>query len=112
MASIYYVAESKVMFLIWVCVILGCEGGHFSLMSSLHGELYGPTLGAKIYGIFFSAFGFGALACYFFQLYIVEHFGYEIMFLMMTAFSLLSLINILTLEPKKYESSSLETKLL
>lgn len=39
--SIYYVATAKATYFIWVCLIMCCEGGHFSLY---------PTIIAKMYG--------------------------------------------------------------
>lgn len=41
MFSFYYIASSKVLYIFWVCLILGCEGGHFVLFSTLNSQMFG-----------------------------------------------------------------------
>ena len=39
--SLYYIASVKALYLIWVSVILCCEGGHFSLFPTIIAKLFG-----------------------------------------------------------------------
>lgn len=39
--TLYYVASIEALYLIWVCVIVCCEGGHFSLYPTVIARMYG-----------------------------------------------------------------------
>ena len=41
--TLYYIASVKVLYLLWVSIIVCCEGGHFSLFPTIIAKLYGKV---------------------------------------------------------------------
>lgn len=41
MYSLYYIAANKLLYAVWISLILACEGGHFVLFSTLTSQLFG-----------------------------------------------------------------------
>lgn len=41
LASIYYIADAKILYLFWVSLILACEGGNFTLFPTIIANFYG-----------------------------------------------------------------------
>ena len=41
--SMFYVAKVEALYLIWVCVIVCCEGGHFTIYPAVIARMYGKT---------------------------------------------------------------------
>ena len=62
--SLYYIAEFEALFFIWICLLMCCEGGHFSLFAAIHGVVWGRELGGRIFGIFFFSFGTASIVTF------------------------------------------------
>ena len=101
MTSLYYVASVKVLFLIWVALLMCCEGGHFSLFAALFAVLYGRELGAKLYGVFFYTFSVAALLSFVLQFFLVEYVGYLAMFWVFAGLTGVSAGIVLKIDPEK-----------
>ena len=41
--TLYYIASVKALYLIWISIIVCCEGGHFSLFPTIIAKLYGKV---------------------------------------------------------------------
>ena len=59
-ATVYWAANSKASFFIWVCLILLCESGHFTIMPTVCAGLFGARA-PDVFSIAFSAFGLSSL---------------------------------------------------
>ena len=54
--TIKLVAESEGLYFVWVCVLIFCEGGHFTLLPNVMKKLYGQTT-TTLYGFAYSYTG-------------------------------------------------------
>jgi len=88
--TFYFVASVDALFLIWVCILMSCEGGHFAIFPTLHAQIYGQQMGGKVFSIFFYCFGISSLTSFVIQLYVVQELGYEPMFFILLGLSLVS----------------------
>lgn len=79
-ASLYYIADIKALFLIWICLINCTEGGNFSLFPSVLAKLYGKKMGAELYGVLFLSLAFSSVTGFILQLYLLKYVGYQAMF--------------------------------
>lgn len=73
--SIYWAVHSKVVYAILIPVTQGFYGGIFSIYPPQTIRILGRKLGAKLYYITFSGFGFGAIIQYTFHKLLVEKYG-------------------------------------
>ena len=48
------VSKNEICYIIWVCVIAFCEGGHFTLVPNVTKKIYGKDYGTRLYGILFT----------------------------------------------------------
>lgn len=55
------VAENQYLYMLWMIVVFICEGAHFVIFPALSSDLYGSSLGAKVYSVLF--FGNATGAC-------------------------------------------------
>ncbi|OMJ89822.1 hypothetical protein SteCoe_7903 [Stentor coeruleus] len=93
--TLYYIASIKALYLIWISLILCCEGGHFSLYPTIIARMYGKVMGAKIYGILFYCFGSGSITGFLIQFYLVKIIGYQGLFIILAGFTAASLLILL-----------------
>ena len=54
------ISENRALYFIWVCILLLCEGGHFTLVPNVLKKIYGEK-GTSLYGIMFSYTGICAI---------------------------------------------------
>ena len=59
--TIEIAAKSQLAYTIWVCMIVFCEGAHFSIVPTALKLIYGPQSAGKIYGVLFSFAAFANL---------------------------------------------------
>lgn len=52
------VRSNRTLYFIWICIIVHCEGGHFTLVPTICAKLFGKHA-ALVYGV---AFSFGGVA--------------------------------------------------
>lgn len=50
-ATLRFISSDKPCYLIWVCLALLCEGGHFVIFPPLNLESFGTELGAKVHNV-------------------------------------------------------------
>lgn len=55
-----YASESRTRFLLWVCLMLFTEGGHFTLIPNVLKSLFGSSA-TQIYSLIFTFTGLSAL---------------------------------------------------
>ena len=55
-STIEFAVQSRTTFMIWICMMLFTEGGHFTIMPTVMRTIYGDSATA-IYGIIFSFTG-------------------------------------------------------
>lgn len=48
--TIRFISHYRIAYLLWVCVALLCEGGHFVTFPPLCLQVFGPEVGSKVYG--------------------------------------------------------------
>jgi MFS transporter, OFA family, oxalate/formate antiporter len=88
--TLYYIAEVKALYLIWISLIVCCEGGHFSLFPTIIARMYGKMMGSKIYGVFFYCFGLGAVLGFLITLVFTGIIGYQGLFWILGGLSVVS----------------------
>lgn len=63
-----HVTGSAGLFALWVCLILLCEGGHFTLVPNILKKVYGGERGTALYGIMFSYTSIAAILMFILQI--------------------------------------------
>lgn len=102
-ASISFICQNAVLYAIWDCMILFCEGGHFTLYPNIMKSIYGNERGTFLYGIAFSYTGVSAIISLFIQGMWLEYETFEYFFLSYAVLSALSLtLLLLVFSDKKY----------
>jgi hypothetical protein len=89
-STLFYVAESKALYLAWISLIVCCEAGHFSLFPTIIARMYGKMMGSKLYGVFFYCFGLGAISQFLIMRLLTDKIGYEGLFWILGAFTVIS----------------------
>lgn len=59
--TIISIHKIKALYLIWVWLSFAWLGGHFSIYPTLCAKIYGPSMGGKMYSIFFAGFSTATL---------------------------------------------------
>ena len=92
--TVKLVSHSPGAYAVWVCLLLCCEGGHFSLAPNVLKKIFGDDSGIALYGIFFSFTGVMSMVIILLQMAILteDASGYNIFFYMNGLFSCLALI--------------------
>ena len=75
--TLRFIADYKVLYLIWVCLALLCEGGHFVIFPPLCLKVFGPEVGSKVYSIIILAIVGGNWTQYGVNLLMISHIGFE-----------------------------------
>ena len=91
--SIPYISENASLYFLWVCLLLLCEGGHFTLVPNVLKKIYGEK-GTLLYGIAFSYTGICSILLVVLQTFLLtsEARSYDIFFFVNGALSILALI--------------------
>jgi OFA family oxalate/formate antiporter-like MFS transporter len=90
--TLFYVAKVKALYLIWVSLILACEGGHFSVFPATLAKMFGKKLGSKLVGIIYYGFSAGAVMGYVLNITVLEDFGYQVLFWIMGVMGVASFV--------------------
>lgn len=75
-ATFVLVKHIKALFFIWVCMIVWCEGGHFSLVPTACANLFGKHA-AIVYGFAFSFGSFSQILSSVLVTFFLNDIGYE-----------------------------------
>ena len=111
-ATLYPVARTEFMYMLYMILIFINQGCHFVIFPALMVKMYGRMKGALLYSILYSEFGFSALATFLIQKYAIRDIGYESMYHILTAGAILSLILVLPFQEIKEEQGPLAQPLL
>ena len=106
-----FVFEDKYLFLVWVCLLFSCQGGTSTLLPPIAVKLYGEVAGVKVYAFFMLAFGIASIWVYFVQLFVLEYFGFAILFWFLALMSFCALVSNMFFK-EKLDHRFLEKKLL
>ena len=85
------ISKYPACFFIWVCVLISCEGGHFTLLPTICAKLFGENA-AYVYGFAFSFCGLANFISVLLIHFILNDVGYATFFYMFGGFSFLSLL--------------------
>ena len=91
-----YIAEYKGLYLLWVCIALLCEGGHFVLIPAYCLKIFGPEVGGKAYSVILMGIAFANLTQFGLNLGLREYIGFENEFYIYLGFSAISMAVCLT----------------
>ena len=90
---------SKPTFVVANCVAWFCLAGTFAMMPPAIQRMFGPKYGALIYGLVYSAFGVASVGSTFLSKALVASFGWEQVFKVLAAVSVLATVLTSTLTP-------------
>lgn len=91
MCTLDFVADSKALFMLWVCVILACEGGHFAIFPTICSKMYGVDNAPKVTGMLGVGLNMGNVVQYASSLLLLSSFGYQGLFLWFGGMAVLSI---------------------
>ena len=91
LATISMAAGEYLIYFLWVCLIMACEGSHFVLLPSVFARIYGPRMGAKMYAFCVPSFGLGTILTAVLQRYAISELGYGKMWMLLTGMTVLAL---------------------
>jgi len=100
-ATLRFISDYGVLYLIWVCGALLCEGGHFVLFPPLCLKVFGQNVGSKIYSILMLVCCATNLTQYGVNLALRPLIGYDNEFYIFMGFTIISLL-ICLLVPIKF----------
>lgn len=93
MATLRLISQEKSLYLIWVCVALLCEGGHFVIFPVLCLKVFGVEIGAKVYSlILLFGIAFANLTQFWINLVFRPMIGYENEFYIFLGFTTISFL--------------------
>lgn len=90
--SLYYIADSKPLFLIVTCLSLACMGGHYALFPTVTVNLFGLHQGHKIYSFMFFSFGAASLMGIVYVKLLLKAVGYEVLLWIFFAMTVVSCV--------------------
>lgn len=85
-------SNHDILYLIWICVALLCEGGHFVLFPALCWKVYGHNVGSKVYSVLLIVGSFSNLTQFGVNLMLRNKIGYENEFYVFLAFTFVSFL--------------------
>jgi len=86
------VSSNKALYLIWYCLIMSCEGGHFAMFPSVTAKVFGLKNGPKIYGYLFWSFAVASWIGLLASNLAINHTGWNAMFLACFGLTLVSFV--------------------
>lgn len=106
-STLYWSVRSKPAYLISVCLLIWCEGGHFTTLPTIVGSLFGQT-GSQVFPILFINFGLSSMSGVFVAKVLLNNvLGYLAIYLILSGMCLISLVLLWTLfsdEPLKLQT--------
>ena len=94
------ISYSKILYFLWVVVILACEGGHFALFPSVCAKIFGSDDGAKAFSMVAFGLNIGNVIQYALTLLLLASFGYEYLTTIIGVLGVISLIMVLPFNEK------------
>lgn len=92
LATMRFISDYKASYLIWVCIGLLCEGGHFVIFPPISLRVFGPNVGSKIYCFLLIVCGISNMKQFGINLGVRHLIGYDNEFYIFLGFTLVSLI--------------------
>lgn len=89
--TIYFAVNNGYWYMLWMCLSIWLEGGHFTLFPTVCGKLFGIH-GPSVYAIGFVTFGFSSLSGILMEKVILGYVGYLGVFLICLAMQVVALI--------------------
>jgi predicted MFS family arabinose efflux permease len=100
------VSNIRPLFFIVVCISIFCEGGHFALVPSHCGYIFGAELGIQVYSFIFSCFGLSSLTGSILAKFIIKDpHSYLYIFIIAAALNVLCLVLLYFYQPLKTVST-------
>ncbi len=62
-ATVFFIADYRYLYLIWICLSFGCQGGVMSICASACSKIYGAAMGGKMTAITIYCFGTSGILC-------------------------------------------------
>jgi MFS family permease len=90
--SIFYIAYSKVWYMVWICFTMACQGGVMAVIAAAVSKIYGPTVGGKMTAVTIYCFGIAALIFGLIQRFAISDIGYENMFWLLCALQIIGIL--------------------
>ena len=85
------VKSVKALFFIWVCIIVWCEGGHFTLVPTASAKFFGEHA-AIVYGVAFSFGSISSIISSILVTFFLDKIGYDVFYYSSAGLSALSLL--------------------
>eukprot|EP00347_Sterkiella_histriomuscorum_P010404 403376433 len=99
--SLNSVADQKDLYLIWIVFIFLCEGAHFVIFPALASDIYGSSLGARIYSLLFFGNATGACLGIVSSKFLLPQIGYEGVFIIYGVLSIISALLLFAFNKKE-----------
>ena len=96
--TIRFIAKNEILFGVWICLIVFCEGGHFTLVPNVLKKLFGDNA-TQLYGIMFTYVSMSGLILLVLTAAIIDksYQSYETFFLINGGLSAISLLLLICL---------------
>lgn len=91
-ATLPLVAESNVLYAVWICLANFCEASHFVLIPNELLKIYGEDVASSLFGFTFVPLGVGSLIIIFYELFLLNSLGYDAFFYVMSGFNVVALL--------------------
>ena len=88
--SLYAISSYKAAYFLWICLMLACEGGHFSLFPAITLKQFGIKMGGLIYPYVFFAFVISNFIQFFIVWQLLDFIEYENVFWIYAGFTFLA----------------------
>ena len=95
-STVYFIAQYRAVYFVWVCLNFSIQGGIASCMPGILGKNFGPHVGGTLISAVTLIFGSSGLICFFMQSTFIEKIGYLPMFMMLTGCTILGFIVMLS----------------
>ena len=89
-ATLRFISEYKSAYLIWICVALLCEGGHFVIFPPLCLKVFGPQVGSRVFSVVLLVIACANLTQFGINLRLRPVIGYDNEFFIFLGFSVVS----------------------
>ena len=96
MLTLRFISEYKVAYLIWICIALLCEGGHFVIFPPLSLKVFGPVIALKAFSAVLLGIAAANVTQFGLNLGLRQMIGFENEFFIFLAFSVISMLVCLT----------------
>lgn len=91
-ATLRFISEYSIAYLLWVSVALLCEGGHFVIFPPLCLHVFGPKVGSRVYSLLIFVTALSSVTQFGINLGLRPLIGYENEFLVYLGFTIVAFI--------------------